>query len=176
MENKDLNYWYKKMQLGPSVEVEEEFARALWLYCHKVVKLTFLKQFNQYIDCVNDSVLACLNTQSPYDGKNAASYSTWVSGVVKRTCLHEKCNRIKLKELPLEDVPEESSYVTQDKRLDLQKLISQLSQDEKDLVNLKLQGFENEEVGAHFNISANAAKCKYQRITEKLTLLAQKSH
>lgn len=174
MKNQELNELYAKLLEGPTIEVEAEFAAGLWNYCRKLVKKRFPGQFSRYKDCVNDAVFETLRDRSQYDGKNMASFSTWVGKVTLNVCYRAQHTIMKRNEYPLFEDFDYKLESSKEEKQTLKQLLLQLPQDEQDFVNLKLQGFENKEVAEHFGKSESWAKTQYFRITESLKLLASK--
>lgn len=169
----NLNDLYNAYIKDPSLEVG--FSNALYQFVEKTAHKKLGKQFNRCPEIVGDSVSKILHHIEQFRPFQA-KFTTWATTIVYNMCVDAIDEAAKRKEYPINEyVLHEPTDISRDERLTLKELLKQLSDDEQQLVDLKFQGYENVEIGGYFGESEAWAKTRYNRITEKLKLLAAKT-
>ncbi|MCC5918356.1 MAG: sigma-70 family RNA polymerase sigma factor [Cryomorphaceae bacterium] len=106
-----------------------------------------------------------------------AKFSTWLYKICLNTVLTAIRKEKKRKHSSLDAVPEQTAFEDQSETRErsevLRKAIKQLSEIERTLVMMHLDGFSNPEIAEFLGISLNHTSVKLHRIKIKLTEIVQ---
>lgn len=107
-----------------------------------------------------------------YKFNETSLFSTWFHRVVTNLCLDHIRKQQSAREIPLE---EESGVFTQElsiiEKLDLQKLYESLDEEQKELMDLLLQGHTYQEIGELRGVSPQSVKQKLMRLQGRMRRL-----
>jgi RNA polymerase sigma factor (sigma-70 family) len=166
-----LNQTYQAYLDDPTSENYETLGEALMRFVEATIVRTHGSQFPELEDAVGE---ACLDVIKGLPSFNPAksSFSTWVYNVTTNSCLDALRKRNGQQEEELDtDVLKSQSYDfyrNLDAKLDMNKLIAQLSKDEQELIEMKMHGFSNEEIAAELDTTLDGVKGQWKRLIPKL--------
>jgi len=119
-------------------------------------------------EVVNLAVFLALKNAKSFRGE--AKFSTWFQTIVTNLCNRRLLKQMRLKETPLEDLEHELSKSADsvDKRLELEKMSSRLTEYEQKIFWWKYEGHTEEEIAKLLGTSRVQISAKWLLIRRKL--------
>ena len=187
----DVNDAYVLWRMKPTDSTKDIFGASLWVYCAKLLNKDFHLTFspglrvtktlthngaNMYLsneDLIQDAVLQIWDKLDQFNG--SSSFATWARKAINTKTLGTLQRTSKeFDEEIVESGHDHDSYVSLNKYLDLRAFRETLSVVDDEFLQLKLDGYTEAELGAHFNENAEWAKVAYKRIVRNLQQFARK--
>jgi RNA polymerase sigma factor (sigma-70 family) len=129
--------------------------------------VAWLKLKEKRPDVVNESVYQAVSHMENFKGESL--FSTWFQAIVQNACNMVLRVRQRQAEVSLDEVPELAVDIDHvEARTDLKRLMVGLKSREKRLINLKLQGFHDDEIADRLGIGKLAVKHMWARTREKM--------
>lgn len=134
--------------------------------------LVYLKLKEHREDLVNYAVWLAIRDHKSFEGRNNAKFSTWVHHIVVNVCNSALRGKQRRREIALDDIlePATDTIDVADTQMELERLFDlHLSDEEHELVRLKLAGADSEEIAKVLNIAPATVRVKFLRLKERLT-------
>jgi len=150
-------------------ELEYVLIKSLEKYAKKIVWLTLHESRPEIVNEAVQSVLARLA-----DFRGESKFSTWVFSIIRRLCYRELQRKITSKETLFSDfkdyqVEALATYeLDGDAKMTLDRLRKTLSEDENDLIELKLRGYTHAEIAQKMATTTTTIDGRWRRLCEKL--------
>jgi RNA polymerase sigma-70 factor, ECF subfamily len=155
---------------GPAfVAIVERYRQRVWSVCFRL-----MGNADDASDAAQEVFVRLFVNRTRFEGRS--KYSTWVHGVVVRTCLgmrrgrgrrqkHERvaCDEALAPEAIARPAPPAGLS------MDLEQILDRLDEDDRALLLLKYaEGYSHEELAEIFDISVSACKMRISRAREKI--------
>jgi RNA polymerase sigma factor (sigma-70 family) len=150
-------------------ELEYELIKSLEHYTTRIVSKT-LRDTRPEI--VNQAVQMALARIANFKG--TSKFSTYIYSIVQNLCFTELRRKINNKETLFSDldplkVDGLASYqLDGDERMTIERMCKALSEEETNLIELKLQGYTNAEIAQLTKSTASATASRWSRLCDKL--------
>lgn len=153
----------------------DEFAAKLTSFVTSIVKTECLRRtkstFNTIEDAIGDSLVEVWEGLGAFNPEKS-QFTTWVTTITLRNIVDIFRKYKKRQELSYDPSMDKPTTMGPHNELDMSKLTSQLSTEDKFFIQYKLQGLSEVELAAAFGKNPKWAKNKWYRLAEKLRLLA----
>jgi len=154
------------------VELLNRYRDRVWRICYRL-----LGNEHDAQDAAQEVFVRLFTSRHKFAGRS--KYSTWVHGVAIRTCLMlrrgrgRRQRRVALAaEETLESSETSARPTTGDLSLDLDRMLSNLSEEDRALLILKYgEDYNYDELAEIFNLSVSACKMRISRARERLNQL-----
>lgn len=163
---KDINVLYEAHLKTPTYESENDLYRELLKFCKGVVKKRFGAEAKYYEDCITDSIIDILKGISNFKGESL--FSTWVTSLTLNVCYHAQQEVIDRNEVPLNENQSNDPIFSLDNKLTMKTLIQKLAPEDQELIRLKLEGYENQEIAEKFGWTVQNVKWHYHQAIESM--------
>lgn len=173
-----LNDSYKAWKENPSDDSYNELGKALLWYINK--QLRTLKYYSisitlsdEMVEDAQGNTLIKVFEYLPTYNPEKSSFSTWVYAIIKHVVADIIEEATKRNEYPLF----ENTAVSKDPfggingKLLIQKLLSQLNEEDKSFVKMKMDGFSNPNIAEHFQRDINWVENNWKKILKHLRKL-----
>lgn len=149
----------------------DAFAEALLTHVRKEVKTMCKRQpASEYAlleDAIGESLMKIWQNLDQFKGD--ALFSTFVGTIVRNCVADIIVNKRDRSESELVDnVHSDSPFRDIESRIAVKALLSKLSRDDREMVQMKLDGLSNEEVATAYDISVDAVKGRWKRLVKQL--------
>lgn len=133
--------------------------------------LVYLKLKEHREDLVNYAVWLAIRDQDAFEGRNNAKFSTWFHHVVTNVCNSALRGKQRRREVALDDIlePAADTIEVTENQMELERLFgAHLSDEENELVRLRLAGADSEEIAAVLDVAPATVRTKFRRLKERL--------
>lgn len=148
-----------------------EFENIYQLYWQKIFRLCmgYVNDFELAQDLAQETFIIVWQQLPKF--RNESNIGTWIFRIASNTCLRqiEKEKRIVKTDLPLHLKEEIHESIEPQLQL-LYKFISELSETDRIIISLELEGIKQAEIAIIVGLSEANIRVKIHRIKEKLTL------
>ena len=158
------NEAYQQYIDNPTSENYEELGKALIPWIEAIVAKVFGERVHSLQDAVGDALYNVLAKLTSFDS-NKNSFHMWVYATTYNACIDELRHHSDRKEIRLVDIDGTTEPVD---RLFLKSLIAQLSERERELVELKMDGVPNEDIAQELGFATQTVKNKWGLLQQKL--------
>lgn len=154
---------YKKVGTNTA---KEALGESLMRYMYGIVGKTNTAEETPD-DLVQNGLLEIWSNIESFKGDS--SFSTWVSGIVAHTTADAVSRTKSLREvLLITEIGKPGKHTAIEAKLTLKALVEKLSTEDKQLVQMKMDGLTEEEIGEAFNKDQKWAKNKWYNLKKQL--------
>jgi len=155
---------------GPAfTEMVERFRERVWRICYRI-----MGHSDDAADAAQDVLVQMFLQRGRFQGRSR--YSTWVHGIAVRTCLSLRRSRGRryrrvsvLPDLDLDTAGRGTNDQEPSQRLDLDRMLESLSDEDRVLVVMKYaEGHSYEELSEIFGLTESACKMRVSRAVGRL--------
>lgn len=174
----NLNEAYELFRSDPKVvENKELFGRELLRYCRGFTRkksrdaanITSESSWHSSEDASSDAILAVWDNLHKFIPNEGVQFTTWVGGVVKNHLSHAyRLHKNHAQISPTEEMLQHSPHIGINTKLSIQKLLSQLSEEDKAFVQMRLDGYSYEEIAAKVDKDPKWVDNHWQKVQKSL--------
>ncbi len=164
-----LNEAFAAYQQEKNWKTESAFANALISYCTGMIRTHFPDRLFME-EAIGDVIKKVWENLSQYECSKSA-FETWVGTIIHNVCCD--LQQARFLDSPLsKNIPIPETQHSRENQLTLKACIVGLSPEDRNLVTLKLQGYENKEIAEETEMTLSQVEKKWAKVVETLILLA----
>lgn len=133
--------------------------------------LVYLKLKAHREDIVNYIVWLAIRDHKAFEARNDAKFSTWFHHIAINKINDELRSKQRRREIALDDIlePTADTVKAAENQMELEQLFNvHLSEEENELVRLRLAGADSEEIAEALDIAPATVRVKFLRLKERL--------
>lgn len=132
-------------------------ARLIWMVCQEDMP-----------EVVDDAIIRVF--RMAHNFRRESKFSTWYTRIV-RNCLYTAlAKRKRRREVGLDHVPEQAAPNKSDVKVLIEQLARDLNEEDRRLLEMKLQGEEQSLIAKHLRLSCEGVKKRWARLRKQLHL------
>lgn len=158
---------YQQYQSNPNVETYEVFGVELLRFMKAMLRTRYRGNYDKIEDALGEASIRVLSKLDTFKAP-IEKFPSWVMTIAFNEASrigHHDLNRSQQDDSEYEAL--EHSHSAVDAKLDVQRVVETLSQVDQNIVQLKLEGYEDSEIAVKMNITLPTLWNRWARIKDK---------